>query len=85
MPGVVFAGSMDGRLRAFDAADGHILWTFDTGGQPVPTVDGKTGQGGVLDGAGPTIAGGMVYVNSGYQGRSGTPGSVLMAFSVDGR
>jgi polyvinyl alcohol dehydrogenase (cytochrome) len=38
-----------------------------------------------MDGAGPTIAGGTVYVSSGYQGRSGSPGIVLMAFSVDGR
>ncbi len=85
MPGVVFGGSMDGRLRAFETATGRVLWEFDTASQPVPTLSGQSAIGGVLDGAGPTIAGGMVYVNSGYQGRSGTPGSVLMAFSVDGR
>jgi hypothetical protein len=39
----------------------------------------------VLDAAGPTIAGGTVYVNTGLSGRSGQPGTVLMAFSVDGR
>ena len=85
MPGAVFGGSMDGRFRAFDAASGRTIWEYDTASAPVTTVGGGQAQGGVLDGAGPTIAGGMVYVNSGYWGRSGWPGTVLMAFSVDGR
>jgi polyvinyl alcohol dehydrogenase (cytochrome) len=84
MPGAVFAGSMDGRFRALDTATGKILWDFDTTAK-VTSVSGKEVQGGVIDGAGPTIAGGMVYVNSGYQTRSGVPGIVLMAFSVDGK
>ncbi len=85
MPGIVFAGSMDGNFRAIDASTGRIVWSMDTARAPVPTVSGKTAQGGVLDAAGPTISGGVVYVNSGYQARSGQPGTVLMAFSVDGR
>jgi polyvinyl alcohol dehydrogenase (cytochrome) len=84
MPGAVFSGSMDGRFRAFDAKTGKVVWEVDTG-QPVATVTGREAKGGVMDGAGPTIAGGMVYVTSGYQNRSGTPGLLLMAFSVDGR
>jgi polyvinyl alcohol dehydrogenase (cytochrome) len=84
MPGAVFAGSMDGHFRALDTGTGKVLWDFDTGAK-VASVTGKEAQGGVMDGAGPTIAGGMVYVNSGYQGRSGQPGIVLMAFSVDGK
>lgn len=84
MPGAVFAGAMDGHFRAYDAKTGKIVWDFDTA-RPVKSVSGREAKGGVMDGAGPTIAGGMVYVNSGYQGRSGTPGIVLMAFSVDGR
>ena len=85
MPGVVFAGAMNGHFRAYDAKAGKVLWDYDTAGSPTPTVSGQTARGGVLDGAGATIAGGMVYVSSGYQARSGTPGIVLMAFSVDGR
>jgi polyvinyl alcohol dehydrogenase (cytochrome) len=84
IPGAVFAGAMDGRFRAYDARTGRIVWEYDTG-QKVITVSGKEATGGVMDGAGPTIAGGVVYVNSGYQSRSGVPGIVLMAFSVDGR
>ena len=85
VPGAVFAGSMDGHLRAFDAASGQAIWDDDTAASPVMTVAGRLAQGGVLDGAGPTIAGGMVYVSSGYWGRADRSGSVLMAFSVDGR
>jgi polyvinyl alcohol dehydrogenase (cytochrome) len=84
MPGVVFAGAMNGHFRAHDVKTGKVLWDFDTGA-PVKTVSGDEARGGVMDGAGATIAGGTVYVSSGYQGRSGTPGMVLMAFSVDGR
>ena len=46
---------------------------------------GVPGQGGALDGPGPTIAGGLVLVNSGYAHGGGLPGNVLIAFSVDGR
>jgi polyvinyl alcohol dehydrogenase (cytochrome) len=84
MPGAVFAGAMDGHFRAYDSRTGAIVWDFDTA-QPMKSVSGREAKGGVMDGAGPTIAGGMVYVSSGYQARSGTPGIVLMAFSVDGK
>jgi polyvinyl alcohol dehydrogenase (cytochrome) len=85
MPGVVFAGAMNGRFRAYDAKTGKVVWDYDTAAAPVATVSGKEAKGGVMDGAGPTIAGGMVYVSSGYQGRSGQPGNLLLAFSVDGK
>jgi polyvinyl alcohol dehydrogenase (cytochrome) len=85
IPGVVFAGSMDGRFRAFDARTGKVVWEVDTAAEPVTTVSGKPARGGVMDGAGPTIVDGVVYVSSGYQARSGTPGIVLMAYSVDGK
>jgi len=94
IPGVVFAGSYDGHFRAYDAKTGKIVWDVDTGTDPVTALNGKQVYGGVMDGAGPTIAGGMVYVHSGYAGRSGTTGgrnmrnadgNVLMAFSVDGK
>ena len=86
MPGVVFAGAMNGHFRAYDAETGKVVWDYDTAAAPVPTVSGKPTQGGVMDGAGlqPSLDG-MAFVNSGYQARSNTPGIVLMAFSVDGR
>ena len=93
IPGVVFGGAMDGRFRAYATGDGKVLWDFDTAGQPFKTVMGDTAFGGVMDGAGPTIVGGMVYVHSGYAGRqtanpqdlTGKEGNVLLAFSVDGK
>ncbi|HEX5280538.1 MAG TPA: PQQ-binding-like beta-propeller repeat protein [Micropepsaceae bacterium] len=79
IPGAVFSGSMDGHIRAFSAADGHLLWDFDTE-KPFSAVNGATAHGGSLDGAGPVVVGGMVYVNSGYPRFGGAPGNVLLAF-----
>jgi polyvinyl alcohol dehydrogenase (cytochrome) len=84
MPGVAFSGSVDGHMRAYSAADGTILWDFDTI-RTYETVNGVPGRGGSIDGPGPSIGGGMVFVNSGYPTAGGTPGNVLLAFSVDGK
>jgi polyvinyl alcohol dehydrogenase (cytochrome) len=80
--GAVFSGSLDGHLRAFAADDGGVLWDFDTA-RSYTTVNGVTGSGGSLDGAGPVIAGGMVFVNSGYPRFGGMPGNVLLAFGLE--
>jgi polyvinyl alcohol dehydrogenase (cytochrome) len=84
MPKVVFSGSQDGHLRAYASSDGHVVWDFDTA-QLFQTVNGVPGSGGSLDNGGATIAGGMVYVNSGYGRITGQPGNLLLAFSVEGR
>ena len=79
IPGVVFSGSMDGHLRAFAADDGRLLWDFDTV-RPFDTINGVKATGGSLDGAGPVVSNGMVFVNSGYPRFGGMPGNVLLAF-----
>jgi polyvinyl alcohol dehydrogenase (cytochrome) len=84
IPGVVFSGALDGHLRAYATKDGAILWDFDTA-QEWEAVNGGKAKGGSLDVGGPTIAGGMLYVNSGYGVFFGQLGNVLLAFSVDGR
>ncbi len=84
IPGVVFSGAIDGHLRAYSTSDGAILWNFDTA-QEFPTVNEVRARGGSLDGPGPTVANGMVYVNSGYGFWRGKPGNLLLAFSVDGK
>jgi polyvinyl alcohol dehydrogenase (cytochrome) len=84
IPGAAFSGSVDGHLRAYSTKDGTILWDFDTVG-PYKTVNGVEAKGGSLDGAGPAISGGMLFVNSGYALWGGMPGNVLLAFSVDGK
>ena len=81
IPGAVFSGSMDGHVRAFSTADGTVLWDVDTV-KPYKTVNGLDATGGSLDGAGPVIAGGMVFVNSGYPRFGGAPGNVLLAFGL---
>jgi polyvinyl alcohol dehydrogenase (cytochrome) len=81
-PGVVFSGSQDGHLRAFAPVDGHTIWDFDTA-REYATVNGVAARGGSLDGAGPVIADGMLYVTSGSSRFGGMPGNVLLAFSAD--
>ena len=84
MPGVIFSGALDGHLRAYDAASGKVIWDIDTTGAHT-TVNGVTANGGGLNGPGATIAGGMLFVSSGYGSIGFMPGNVLLAFSVDGR
>jgi polyvinyl alcohol dehydrogenase (cytochrome) len=78
---VVFSGSVDGHLRAHSTSDGKVIWDFDTTREFV-AVNGVSVKGGSMDGPGPTIAGGMVFVGSGYGAWGGLPGNVLLAFSV---
>jgi polyvinyl alcohol dehydrogenase (cytochrome) len=81
IPGVVFAGSADGGIRAHDAATGEILWTFDTN-QAFETVNGVMASGGSMDGPGAVVADGMLYVTAGNGGIVGRAGNVLLAFEV---
>jgi polyvinyl alcohol dehydrogenase (cytochrome) len=82
IPGIVFAGSMDGGVRAYSADDGKIVWQFDTN-REFETVNGVPAKGGAMDGPGPVVSGAMVYVLSGYVSLIGRPGNVLLAFGVD--
>jgi polyvinyl alcohol dehydrogenase (cytochrome) len=84
LPGVAFSGSVDGHMRAYSTANGSIIWDFDSI-REYDTVNGVPGRGGSIDGPGPVIGGGMVFLNSGYPTAGGTPGNVLLAFSVDGK
>jgi polyvinyl alcohol dehydrogenase (cytochrome) len=84
IPGVVFAGALDGHLRAFDAANGALVWDYDTA-HSYASVNGIAAEGGSLDLGGAVIVDGTLYVNSGYGRLIGQPGNALLAFSVDGR
>jgi len=84
IPGVVFSGSLDGHLRAYATADGRIVWDVDTAAD-YQTVNGVKAKGGSLDGPGPVVVGGTLYVNSGYGMFGEMPGNVLLAFTVDGK
>jgi polyvinyl alcohol dehydrogenase (cytochrome) len=82
IPGVVFSGSNDGALRAYDTKTGALIWTFDTN-KDFTTTNGVPARGASLIGPGPVVVGGMVYVNSGYGAFGGRPGNVLLAFGVE--
>ena len=84
IPGVIFSGGWDGVLRALAAAHGKIVWQFDTA-REFQTVNGVMARGGSMGAAGPVVAGGMLFVPSGYLGvRNGMPGNVLLAFASQG-
>jgi polyvinyl alcohol dehydrogenase (cytochrome) len=65
--GVVYAGSLSGKMFALDAQTGQILWRFATAGS-------------VIDG--PSIVNGVIYWGSGYGRVGGTPNNKLYAFTV---
>ena len=82
IPGAVLSGSYDGGLRAYAADDGSLLWQFDTN-REFATVNGVKANGGSMDGPGPIVAGGLLFVTSGYVSLVGRPGNVLLAFGTD--
>ena len=82
--GAVFSGALDGHVRAYSTTDGRVIWDFDTA-REFPTVNGKPARGGSIDATGAAVAGGLVFLNSGYNEFGGMPGNVLLAFSVDGK
>jgi len=81
IPGIVFSPSNDGAVRAFATADGSVVWTFDTN-RDFKTVNGVRAHGGSMNGPAPVVAGGFVYVSSGYGAFGLRPGNVLLAFAA---
>lgn len=65
--GVMYAGSLDGHMYAFDATTGKILWNYQTGGSIL---------------GGPAIVNGVVYWGSGYARSGGTANNVFYAFTL---
>ena len=82
IPGVVFAGHLDGQFRAYDSATGKVIWSYDTA-RPVRTVSGAEGKGGGMSGPGAAVAGGYVVVNSGYGLYYHMPGNLLLVFAAN--
>jgi polyvinyl alcohol dehydrogenase (cytochrome) len=82
IPGVVFATSTDGHLRAHEAESGKLLWDFNTM-RDFETVNKVKGRGGSIDGPGAVVVNGMVFITSGYPRNGGVPGNVLLAFGPE--
>ena len=78
---VVFAPSLDGKIRAFAVTDGEQVWNYDTL-RAFETINGVEAHGGSIDVAGVQAAGRMIYVQSGYSIFGQLPGNVLLAFRL---
>lgn len=81
IPGAVFIGGTDGKIHALSTADGRELWSYETA-HDFPTVNRVPAHGGSIGSIGPAIAGGMVFIGSGYSVTAGIPGNVLLAFTA---
>jgi polyvinyl alcohol dehydrogenase (cytochrome) len=82
IPGAVIAGGQDGSIRAHASDSGRVIWSFDML-RDFQTVNNVPARGGSMGAPGATVAGGMLFVGSGYVGLgNGTPGNVLLAFGL---
>lgn len=82
LPDLVFAGTLEGHIRAYDNKTGKVLWEFDTV-KEYEAVNGIKGNGGSIDGPSPVVSENMLYVNSGYGMFGELAGNVLIAFELD--
>jgi len=81
-PDLVFAGSLDGKLEAFEARSGKLLWSEDTWRDYPKTVNGVAAKGGAFDAHGPMVAGDQLIVSSGYGTFGQRGGNALLVFEL---
>lgn len=80
-PEVIFAGALDGVLKAYDSQTGEELWAYDTK-QEYQAANGVKAFGGSIDSDGPVIVGRQLFINSGYAKFRQKAGNVLLAFEL---
>jgi polyvinyl alcohol dehydrogenase (cytochrome) len=80
-PEVVFAGALDGMLKAYSTETGEELWAYDTD-RDYDAVNGAKAFGGTIDSDGPVVVGNQMFITSGYAKFGEQPGNVLLAFEV---
>ncbi len=78
---LVFAASLDGRVFAFAADSGEILWQDHTV-RSYEAVNGIDAHGGSIDSSGVQLAGDLLLVNSGYSLFGQMPGNALLVYRV---
>jgi len=79
---LVFAGALDGVMRAFEQHNGNVAWSFNTLKAFKNTTNGIATHGGSIDVTAPLSIGDMVYVQSGYSQFGQLPGNALLAFRL---
>ena len=74
-------GTIQERCTPMNAAAGNVC-------KPLENSKRRTVRlraAGAMDVAGPVVVGGMLFTTSGYALHGATRGSVLLAFSIDGK
>lgn len=80
-PGIVVAGTLDGRLNVYDASTGDQLWSYDSAIE-FSAVNALPTRGGAFDAHGPMLADNQLVVVSGYGSFSQLGGNALLVFEV---
>lgn len=78
---LVFAPSLDGYIRVFDAHSGDHIWDFDTRGE-FAAVNAKKASGGAIDLGGVYLDAGQLFVNAGYGTLGQLGGNAFMVLEV---
>ncbi len=82
--GIVYAGALDGKLRALSADDGRELRVFETA-RAFTASNGIDGHGGSIDVASAVIQGDHLFIVSGYSMFGQMPGNMLLAYALPPR
>lgn len=80
--GLVFAGGLDGILRAYNTDNGQVVWQTYTA-KDYQGVNGISGRGGSIDVDGAVIGDGTLLIHSGYSMFGQLSGNVLLSYEVD--
>jgi polyvinyl alcohol dehydrogenase (cytochrome) len=83
-PDLVFAGSLDGKIEAYDAKSGAVLWSYDSWRDYPKTVNGVAAHGGAFDAHGPLLAGDQLMISSGYNSFGEKGGNAFLVFELEG-
>jgi polyvinyl alcohol dehydrogenase (cytochrome) len=83
-PDLVFAASLDGKLEAFDAKSGKLLWSYDSWRDYPNTVNGVAAHGGAFDAHGPLLTGDQLMISSGYNSFGEKAGNAFLVFELEG-
>jgi polyvinyl alcohol dehydrogenase (cytochrome) len=78
---LVFAPTLDGYIRAFDAKNGAELWSFNTH-RTFESVNAEGARGGSIDVGGVILNNGQLFVHSGYGSFEQLPGNAFLVFDV---